>query len=311
MRRALRAGLGLCLLVAPLGCASWAKKDFDNPQDQAPLTTEVPQPMQLVNYLNQEAYKLQTIDAGELDIRSTVKGRSVPRVSGWVVCDKPRNFRMMAKHTIGGPQVDFGSNENEFWFWIKEGPPYLFHCAHEDFQRGVEMPFPVQPDWVLEALGMAEYDPEATYTVEVRGRTLELSEDRTLFGQAVKKVTIFNAVTVDAPEPQVIGHVVKRPDGTILSAATIREVGQYFDPTSGQQVIYPKVVQLSWPSEELTMELELDEVVVNEPLTPRRTASLFSRPQMRDIPDYNLAQRPLGLPSSRVQAAGGYSLQNP
>src|SRR4029078_5880788 len=88
-----------------------------------------------------------------------------------MVCKKPGNFKLVAS-VVGNQAVDLGSNDQEFWFWIsKAEPPYLFHCSYNDFARGgVRLPFPFQPEWVMEALGMAEYGSPQDYQLVCRGK---------------------------------------------------------------------------------------------------------------------------------------------
>lgn len=295
--------LGLILMLSTsVGCTSWMKREDELPPP-GPPPTSTPKPEDLVRYLNQESAKLGSIESRDLSISTRIQGKWVPELNGWMVCDKPKNFRLMAKKF--GPQIDFGSNDQEFWFWVKEGPPYLFHCSHQDFDRGVEMPFPFQPDWVLEALGMAMYDPNQRYTIQpdAANRTFSLVQETELQGKSVQKITVFNDVYVAPPKPQVIRHEVRDLQGQVISSATVSEVSSAIDPGTGQRIIYPKVVKLTWPAEELSMEITLDEVVLNQGINQSRAAGLFSRPNMNGIRAYDLAQRPTGQPSSHTRPA--------
>ena len=106
-----------------------------------------------------------------------------------MICQKPRNFRLSAK-ALGNTAADLGSNDREFWFWIsKNEPPYLYHCSYEDYARGVRMPLPFQPDWIVEALGVGEYDPAKNYRVVPSGAGVDLVEETTSQGQPVRKIT--------------------------------------------------------------------------------------------------------------------------
>src|SRR5262249_39505506 len=95
-------------------------------------------------------------------------------LEGFLACQKaarpgtPANFRLQAD-ALGSSEVDVGSNSQEFWFWIKRSPqPYVYYCAYTDFEKVAargRLPFPFQPEWVVEALGMAEYDAHQKYEV--------------------------------------------------------------------------------------------------------------------------------------------------
>src|SRR5262245_51108017 len=142
MRKVALLGLGLVLLA---GCNKFPWIN-NNP---APRTTvnepAPPQVSQLVAYLNDNARKSQAVQSTrvEMDARQKLLGISL---SGKLVCEKPRNFRLKASMS-GKPGVDLGSNDNEFWFWTsQENPPYVMHCSYQDIaQKPIAMPIPFQP----------------------------------------------------------------------------------------------------------------------------------------------------------------------
>jgi hypothetical protein len=229
----------------------------------------------------------------------TSNGQSVG-LRAAMACQKPRNFRMKAQ-LMGSTAVDLGSNDQEFWYWIsKADPPYLFHCSYEDFARGqARMPFPFQPDWIMEALGIAEYDPSKAYEVVANGQAIDLVE-RTVSpqGQPVRKVTRLSRGR--NRQLQVTAHLLQDAQGKEICSAFVTDVQQ--DAATG--ALLPRHVQLVWPAERLRMKLRLDQVAVNPgSITGDRVALLFNRPSLRDVPSYNLA-RGLDAPSGGLQPAG-------
>ncbi len=174
---------------------------------------------------------------------------------------KPRNFRLQAQ-ILSQPAVDIGSNDQEFWYWIsKNEPPYLFHCSYDALSRGTRIPFPFQPDMVVSALGLAEYDLAKKYELRADPRLhyYELIE-QTLSpqGEPIQKVTVFNKKQVEAPAPQVIAHVLKDARGNPICTATIKKVQQNRD----NGAIYPTVVMFNWPAQKLQMTMELHNLQV-------------------------------------------------
>src|SRR5579859_3873689 len=141
----------------------------------ARISSTVPSSGDLVAFLNDNARRMQTLECNELLLDASQRLQTVG-LTGQMAVQKPKNFRMVAK-AAGQPAVDMGSNNQEFWYWISKSEPYLFHCSHQDFAQGrAKMPFPFQPDWVIEALGMSEYDPSKNYQVVTRPNSLELVE---------------------------------------------------------------------------------------------------------------------------------------
>jgi hypothetical protein len=308
--------LGLSLLA---GCAVIKPKHDDGAGNSRPPRGQVeeqrpPTEADLVRYLNKEARGMQSIYVDDLFIDAAAQGRKAPGVPGWMVCDKPRNFRLKGQ-LLGSEQFDFGSNSERFWFWVKESPDQaLVHCSYTDFEKGVQLPFPFNPDWVIQALGMAEYgtdDPNLKrFRLEPIGekdKVIRLVESTTLQGKPVRKVTVFNRWNVTAPTPQVISHELIDERGKVICAATIKEVreSKVMNPETRRPVSYPRKIVLEWPAEQLTMTLMLNDVDINKPIPPAQAAKYFSLPN-HFSKTVDLAQQFRVSPSSRVQQAGGY-----
>ncbi|MBY0525053.1 MAG: hypothetical protein K2R98_16730 [Gemmataceae bacterium] len=279
-------GLGSLLLLA--GCNQFQPlKGGHAAQPVAARPTEAPTAAALVAYLNDNARRIQSLDCSELDLDARQRLQSVG-LNGWMVCQKPRNFRMGAR-VVGNQAVDMGSNDSEFWYWIsKAEPPYLFHCSYEDFSRGkVQMPFPFQPEWIMEAMGMAEYGAPESYRVNATQNSIELIQDtKTSQGVAVRKVTVFSRGPAQGTVPQVTAHVLQDANGKEICSAQVSEVQQ--DRASG--AIIPKRVRLVWPQEHMELKMKLDRVSVNQPIPEQRVATLFTRPRLANVQSYDLAR---------------------
>jgi hypothetical protein len=209
-RRAIVRWIALPLCALSFGCLGITNRN-QTPPPPAARISQTPTKDDLIGYLNKNARLIQSLDARDLELDITSAGQTIG-VSGNLYCQQPKNFRMRAKVAAVGKEVaDIGSNEEEFWFWISENkPPDLYHCSYTDLTRGVRLPFPVQPEWVMEALGMARYDAsrpnyrEENFSVGTRGRTFELIEQAVSpQGQPVKKVTVFNDWNTGGTTPQV------------------------------------------------------------------------------------------------------------
>lgn len=288
--------------VLPAGCNSWQQMRGSGPVAAAPrVASAAPSAAELVAYLNANAQKLQSLECRDLQLDATQRLQSIG-LTGNLVCQKPKNFRMSAR--VGGnTMVDLGSNQQEFWYWIaKAEPPYLFHCSYQEFAQGrARMPFPFQPEWIMEALGMAEYDPAKPYQVVAQPTTFELVEQTvTRQGQPVRKVTVFNR---SPQQVQVAAHLLLDAQGKEVCSAHVTEVQQ--DRATG--AVYPYRIKLVWPAEHITLKMKLDEVAVNSPLDADRQGRLFTRPVLRDVQTYDLARGPDAVPtSSQVRRAGGF-----
>ena len=264
-----------------------------------PYTPDVPNPASLpkseataeglVKYLNEQAAKARSVEA-KLAMDATSNGRGAG-LTGFLACEKPRGFRLRGQ-MLGTEAVDLGSNSEEFWFWInKADPPYQYHCAYRDLATGkVAIPFPFQPDMILVALGMAEYDPAGKYDlVDNRAKgTLDLTLDTTApDGQAVKRTVLFKRTReVRAGHPQVVGHVLRDGKGAVICTAKVTAV--HADAASGAAV--PSVVELAWPEQKASMKLMLTAVKVNK-LEKGRAADLFARRPIPGVRSFDMARR--------------------
>jgi len=294
--RFVAVGLGL---LAVTGCAQDSKWNFlRRTPDNARVAIETPTQAELVAYLNRNAQQIQSIQCPMVSMDTHV-GRQQFNIPGRMVCDKPRNFRLIAE-TLGSQEADIGSNPQEFWYYLKRNdPPVLVHCSYQDFETGVRLPFPFQPEWVMEALGLAEYNPADHYVLTQDAKTFALVKEINYQGQRVQKVTKFSR----APSRvQVTDHILLDAKGNPICKAHIDEIANVGN------VVLPRKIVLSYPAEKLTIKLKLfdspSDVVVNRPIDNEQTRALFTRPVYNGVRTVNLAN-PYAA-SSEVRPAGGF-----
>lgn len=243
-----------------------------------------------VAYLNRQAGYAQTVRYNDLDLKASIPNQPfIPSLNnGMLVCGQPNNLRMTAGMAIGARQLDVGANASEMWMYVKMSPnPYLY-CSHQDFPSVQDaLPVKFEPSWVMQALGMATYDPNKQYTMKIdeRGRAYQLLyPDTTAGGQRVLKMTEFAADAMSGTAPQVRRHVVYAEDGKkVIAEARIRKVSEQVvgtDPQSRKPIVLqvPTEVTLEWPQEQTKMDLVLGRITVNERMTPTEFDAMFAKP---------------------------------
>jgi hypothetical protein len=280
MRQIAGIALGIALLAAGCNHAPYMRRDQLTSGGPPPRTPTAPE---LVKYLNDNAQQVQSVQASVH--MEAQQDRQPVSLGGFLACQKPRNFRLKAS-VMSQPAVDIGSNDDEFWYWIsKADPPYVFHCSYRDLARpeGVRMPFPFQPDMIIMALGVGEYNTDASkYQVQVKGQTLELIEDAVSpQGQPVKKVTIFNRYPAKPPQPQVLGYVLRDKDGKDVCRVTVQEVEML------RSTLLPREVTLVWPEQRAQLKMSLSRIQTNPALN---NVVLFQRSQLRALTSFDLAR---------------------
>jgi hypothetical protein len=303
--RHLPLALGLGGLLCAAGCNQLQPMKPAQAAPPARVSANTPSAADLVDYLNRNARLVQGIDCADLDLDAS-QGSGFRKqeggLRGWLVCQKPRDFRMGGK-VLGKDAVDMGSNNQEFWYWISRAePPYLFHCAYTDLNQGrAQMPFPFQPEWIMEGLGMAEYGTPDRYKVNVTAQTVELIEEtRSPQGAPLRKVTIFSRVQAQGNQPQITAHILQDGNGREICGAYVSEVQQ----DRSTSAIIPKRIELRWPAEQMTLKMKLSDVTVNPSISQQRAAALFTRPKLSGVQTYDLA-RGLDSQGGQVQRTGG------
>jgi hypothetical protein len=298
--RQLSAVLGLGAILLLSGCADSKWSIFRHPQETAQLPVkQPPTAAQLVAYLNRNAGQIQSLTCSNVDL-DCKQGIQEFHIRGKLACQKPRNFRMQAE-ALGKTEADIGSNDQEFWYWIARGDPYLIHCSYQDLANGVRIPFPFQPEWVMEALGMSEYNPAQNYQVFDAGKAYQLVQNtKNSQGQAVRKVIVFNK---EESRVQVTDHLLTDTTGKQeICRAHILEVKEV-----ARGVVLPRRVVFTYPAESLVLKMTLwrqvDDVFLNPQFDAQRATVLFRRPALSGVPSYDLARGPEA--TNQVSPAGG------
>jgi hypothetical protein len=271
MRLIRAATVGLSLLLLTTGCNIFGARPEPPDAKAPPVPTghfDKPTPELLVSYLNREAAKLQSIDTRDLSIDVRAPGTSVS-LDGTLLCQKPRYFKLVGKK-LGSQEVLIGSNEERFWFYVKRDPSdALFHCSYADFDKGaIDLPFPFEPEWVLEALGMATLSPSGSFRVDEDRDTYRLIETTSLRGQKVRKVTVFYKGFSRDSQPQVKARMMyDAQQDRLICAATIKSVSRIpLDYGAGAKPVYgtcPQMIKLEWPAQQTELILDLGRVKVN------------------------------------------------
>jgi hypothetical protein len=298
--RPILATVGLCSLLVMTGCSpNWSflrnSTDKGTPPDRPATSAE------LVSYLNQCSQRVRSMTCQDVDIECSEGVQSVGGVRGKLACEQPRDFRMSA-FMMGKSELDMGSNDREFWFWVaRSQQPGQFYCSYEDLKtKPISLPFPFQPEWIMEALGMATYPVDGRYQIVDKKDSIELIQDATsLQGQPVKKVIVFNRNRMTNGH-QIRAYVMRDMRGKDICTAQIQAVQQVGGVT------VPYKVNLDWPAQKLKLSMQINNPKLNQ-LSPEMAQSLFVRSPIKDIPSYNLGlANSSGTTTGRVQQAGGF-----
>ena len=300
MQKLIRS-LGLLALLPLAGCDHWGvlRNNSTNQQPLPPggqITSG-----QLVQYLNMNSQRLQSLKCDDVEMDCT-QGYQTFGLNGKMACDKPRGFRLTARSPMS-TEFDLGSNNQEFWYWIARAPqPYQFYCSYEDLStKRIPLPFPFQPDWVIETLGMGSYATNGQYRVDVKADTYELVQETvSQQGQPLRKVIVFNKTQKKGVV--VSAYILRDANNKEICSAQILQV-QAVGNSKTDQLAVPYEVVLNWSAgnETLKLRMKLNQVEVNK-VSPEFARTLFKREPMTNIQPFDLASQ---ANRGGVQQTGG------
>jgi hypothetical protein len=261
--------------VAGLGCKT---PQFYNPSRQQvndqPPPAYMPTAEEVVKHINENAKLVSSLECNDdlsIQIRQGVQEFSV---GGMLQFQKPRNFRLTAEK-LNTTQADIGSNDREFWFWLKQNnPPSMFFCKYEDFARMTSNPLPVHPDWIAEAMCLQELNPTAQYQVRRSG---QYSLDLITTAPSPQGVPMQKIITVahgGKYDGRIIGQKIRTADGKDIWTAEVLE----YQDIPGYAI--PKVVVLRCPAEKLEMKFRMNRCQLNR-LNAGNNPRLFERPHIQ------------------------------
>jgi hypothetical protein len=276
----------LMAMLASQGGCTWLRQTFRF-QDPQPLVLRQGAGLEeVIAAVNRNNSQIQSLYSDS----ATLKSPGYPTLTAKFAYQRPCYFRLRAVLFGGNPEVDLGSNAELFWFWIKRNqPPAVYFCRHDQYatSRARQM-LPIQPNWLIEALGTLEIDPnlhhdgpypEQGNRVKIR-TVIDTPEGRCM------KVTIIDAVSAWVMEQQIYD-----PRGQLRARSVTEDYR--LDPQS--KLYVPRAVQLECPPLQFSMRIDLGNVVVNQPLTGQ--GSLWTLPN--DAPLVNL-----GNPSPQFAPPG-------
>lgn len=240
---------------------------------------------QVIAAVNQNSARIRNLQTDNASI--TAGGMlGVPMLTGKIRAMRPGRLHLQAATSLTGPEVDLGANEELMWFWVRRNePPALYFVRHDQFHgSAAQAAMPIEPQWLLDALGFAEFKPTDHHEGPLP-RGSDVVEIRSIIngpeGQ-LTKTTVVNAKTAVILEQHIYA-----PDGRILASAVARS--HRFYPEAG--VSLPQKIEISMPAAELSLTIDVGNVQIN---TLIDNPQLWALPAMPGYPQVNLGGAPAG-----------------
>lgn len=287
---AMRLGLGAALFVVASGasCTRSMRNPFATYGPPAPEVLIGEASLnQILEAVNQNSRKITSYQTNNASI-SVPGSPGVPSLRGNLAAQRPGRVRLQASTALTGPEVDLGSNDEMFWVWFRRNePPTMYVSRHDRYAGSAAQQYlPVEPQWLLDALGMAEF--KATDFHEgpvVRDKnTVEIKSVVQSPGGEVVKRTV-----VDSRRAWVLEQHVYSRTGTLLASAVAKSHKYY--PEAG--VSLPQEIEIQIPSTGLQLSIDVGTVTINGPMDNQQ---LWSVPTMAGVPTLDLGATPPSSP---------------
>jgi hypothetical protein len=244
---------------------------------------------QIIAAVNQNSSRIRSLTATGVTI-SMADTLGLPLLSGNIAAERPGRFRLTAG-TLAGQEIDLGSNDELFWLWVKRNqPPAVYYCRHSQFaQSNIRQVMPVEPSWLLAALGMVDLEPASVVEgplPSARGNgTVELRSWMPSASGTLQKVMV-----IDARRAWVLEQDIYDQAGSNLLASA--RTDYRYDWVN--QISLPQRVSIQLPSANLKMTINLGTVQINQLAADRQ--QLWTLPTFEGYQQFDLGGAAAGTP---------------
>lgn len=249
----------LLSLLLP-GCAGLRGNRANNPfgPKVACVLPKDPTVSQVVEHVNRNVAKVQSWRSNSVKIRA----QSVPvPLSGNLVVEGNRRLRLEVTSALN-KEVDLGSNDELLWLWMKprgDMPHAVYYAAHENMDVArQQLPLPFEPEWLMEALGVAALSAENT-TLETQPGvgTLRLVS----YPELPDRTRIKKEIVVHGCH----GYVMEHNIYDAYDQPVIHVVLQDYQLDKATGATLPHHVRLHWPQTEMSLTMDIPQIEVNPP----------------------------------------------
>ena len=262
------------MAICGAGCP-WSLQPFAPTEPRVlPASPTIVQVIEAVNRNNSQIHSFMTNQA-------MLSSPGQPSLRARLAFERPWRLRLLASTDFTGPELDLGSNDELFWFWIRRDPqPAVYFCRHDQFAAcPARSRLPIEPDWLMDALGTAELDPGLPYQGPFplprrppgnpfhagdAQRTDDKSDDPRRRSGVDLEQRVYDA------------------QGRLRAVSTAS--GHRRDPATG--LVMPTSVRIDVPLAQFSMRLDLGNVRINQ--LAANPAELWSMPSYQGYPAVDL-----------------------
>ena len=234
---------------------------------------------EIVAHLNRTSHQVSSWQCTDAQVQMSGLGAAL-RFPTMMAVEEPSRMRFVVSNGLDGQhEVDFGANNERLWLWSRprgKDAKNVYTVSHTELNKMNDaLPFPVDLNWMMQALSVAEYDA-SQLTLERVSNVPHLVNlvaiERQPGTPRLKRVT-----EVNLKDGRVSAHRLFGPDGKIVAEAELKE----YRKTPINDVYLPHKLVVFWPDAKKRFTISLNQLEVN-PQTI--SADLWDVPEYRDCP---------------------------
>jgi hypothetical protein len=249
------SALLVCLCLT--GCVSMQNlfKRQDTPPPQPFVGSTQPTLEQITSGINRNSQLIRNFTTENASIQ--IPGVLIP-LHTRLTFERPKRLRIQGSATsLSSQEFDFGSNDTLFWLWMRRNPGEMWYCRHDQYPTSpVRSDIPLDPDWLIEALGVVEFKPTDQHFGPTRlsdGNWEIMSHCLTSSGQYIKRTVI------DSKIGWIVRQELYTPQNTLVALAEAADLR--FDRNTG--IYYVKRVSVQCQGMEGKMTIDLGSPTFN------------------------------------------------
>jgi hypothetical protein len=232
----------------------------------------------IIYAVNANTSRIQSLQSDSVSLSA----QGYPSLRATIAMQAPRCFRLRANFL--GPELDVGSNNEDFWFWAKSNPePVVYYARHDQLEDGsLRRLIPMEPSWLMEAFGLVYLEPGGQHQGPFP-RSDGSVEVRTQMGPSGQTTRM---LIIDGKYGWVTQQQMLDANGQVLAFAKASNHRQY----QAAGVSLPHHIEITIPRAQLAMVLDVGQYTVNQ--LAGDPAQLWALPQLDGYELKNLAEMP-------------------
>lgn len=179
-----------------------------------------------------------------------------------IAYEYPRKCRATGEALVS-KEFDIGSNDELFWVWFKQDPQKAIYFSRHDQYESSPMrdAFQINPDWLVEAMGVTVFQPSPRETHQLVVRTAE-GHWKIETKRPTQLGTYTKLTTVDGQTACVLMQELYNPSGRLVASA----VSQNHAVDLTTNITYPETVDMivSMQGQQVAMRLSMGNVQFNQ-----------------------------------------------